>query len=122
MKGALVGSLIAEVEREPLGVGDLAGDGVETECFERDSAFAEPLVLGHRLDERFFGRRSGPVLVTKAGEEFVELELGFRGKDPESARGREAVTDVVARGGGFTGFRFGTGGELRIRTVRGDLR
>ena len=81
MKGALVSGLIAQVEGEPLGVGDLAGDGVEAECLERDGAMAEPVVLGHGLDERFFGWSGGPVLFAEAGEQIVEVGLGFRGKD-----------------------------------------
>src|SRR4051812_35136334 len=112
MKGALVRGLIAQVKREALSVGDLAGYGVEAERFERDGTAAEPVVLGHGLDERFFGECVRLMLAAKAGEEFVELELRFGRKDLEGARGREAVAGVVARGGGFAGFRFGTGREL----------
>ncbi len=122
MKGALVSGLIAQVKGEALSVGDLAGDGVEAGCLERDGAGAEPVVLCHVLDERFFRGCGRPVLGTKAGEEFIEIGLRFGGEDLEGARGREAMAGVVARGGGFAGFRFGAGRELRIRAVSGYLR
>ena len=75
MKGALVRGLIAQVKGEPLGVGDLAGDGIEAECLERDGAVAEPVVLRHGLDERFFSGRGRPMLTAKASEELVKVEL-----------------------------------------------
>jgi hypothetical protein len=80
------------------------------------------VVLGHGLHERLFGGGGGLVLVAEGGEEVVKVGLAFRGKHPEGAGGGEAMTEIVARGGGLAGCCLRTGRELRICLIGGDLR
>ena len=115
----MVGS---EVESEFALVDDLAGGVVEAGFFEPHGAMAKPVMLSHSLDERFFGRSLRLVLLLELSEELVELRLRFGTQHPELGGGGKAVTEVVARGGGFSSFRFWAGGELCVRLVRGDLR
>ena len=114
--------LVAEVESELAIVDELAGFEIEAGVFQAHGAMAQPVMLGHGLDERFFGGCCGLVLLLELGQEFEEVVLRFRWQHPEFARRGETVTEVVARGGGFPGFRFGAGGELRIGLIGGDLR
>ena len=102
----MVGS---EVESEFALVDDLASDVVEAGFFEPHGALAKQVVLGHGLDERFFGRSLRLVLLLELSEELVELGLGFGQQHPEFAEGGEAVTKIIARGGGFSRLRFRTG-------------
>jgi len=97
-----VGGLVAQVERELTIVDDLAGGVVEAGFFEPHGAMTEPVMLGHDLDERFFAGCGGLVLLLELSQELVELGLGFGTQHPEFAGGGEAVTEVVARGGGFS--------------------
>jgi len=55
MEAALVNGLIAQIEGELLRVDDLAGSEVEAGLLKLESPMAQPMVLGHGLDERFFG-------------------------------------------------------------------
>ena len=103
-------------------VDDLAGGVVEAGFFQPHGAVAEPVVLGHGLDERFFGRCLRLVLLPELGQEFKEVGLPFGRQHPEFAGGGESMTEIVARGGGLSRLRFWTGGELCVRLVRGDLR
>ena len=50
MEGAGVGGLVAEVEGEHLGFGDLAGLGVEAGVLEGLGAVGEPVRFGHVVD------------------------------------------------------------------------
>jgi hypothetical protein len=122
MEGALVRGLVAQIEGELAIVDHLAGGVVEAGFFEPHGAVAQPVVLGHGLDERFFGGSSRLVLFLEGGEEFEEFVLRFGRQHPEFAGWGEPVTEVVARGGGFPGFGFRAGGQLRIRPIGGDLR
>ncbi len=45
-----MGGLVAEVEREHLGVGDLTGLGVEAGVLEGLGAVGEPVGFGHGVD------------------------------------------------------------------------
>jgi len=76
-------------------------------------------MLGHGLDERFFGGCGGVVLLLELSVELVELGLGFGWQHPEFAERGEAVTEVVARGGRFSSLRFRAAGEFGIRLVGG---
>jgi len=100
--------LVAQVEGELALIDDLAGSEVEAGFFQPHGAVAEPVMLGHGLDERFFGGSLGLVLLLELGQELEELGLRFGGQYPEFARRSEAVTEVVARGGGSSCFRFWT--------------
>ena len=102
----MVGS---EVESEFALVDDLASDVVEAGFFEPHGAMTEPVVLGHGLHERFLGGSLRLVLLLELSEELVELGLGFGQQHPEFAEGGEAVTKIIARGGGFSRLRFRTG-------------
>ena len=101
--------LVAQVEGELAIVDDLAGGVVEAGFFEPHGAVAEPVMLGHGLDERFFGGCGGVVLLLELSVELVELGLGFGTQHPEFAEGGEAVAKIIARGGGFSRLRFRTG-------------
>lgn len=52
--------------------------------------------------------------------ERVEFFLVFPGQHREGAAG-EAVFDVVEAGGGFSGFGGGSGREMGVGLIRGDL-
>ena len=69
---------------------------------------AKPVVLGHRLDEGFFGGSLRLVLPLELGQEFKIVRLRFRWQHPEFAARGEAMTKIVARGGGASCFRFWT--------------
>ena len=122
MEAALVNGLIAQIEGELLRVDDLAGSEVEAGLLKLESPMAQPMVLGHGLDEGFFGGSCGLVLLLELGQELVELGLRFGRQHPEFAEGGEAVTEVVARGSGFSGLRFRAGGQLCIGPIGGELR
>ena len=113
MEGAVVGGLIAEEQCELAFLvfhWQIVGHG---DVLEALSALAEPVVLGHFLDEQGFGDGGWLVLGAEAAEEGVEFVLILRGKDGEGAG--EAVA------GGFPGFGFGSGAVLRVFLVRADL-
>ncbi len=50
MESAGVGGLVAEVERERLGIGDLSGLGIEAGVLEGLGAVGEPMGFGHGVD------------------------------------------------------------------------
>ena len=118
VEGAVVGGLVAKEERE-LAVlvfgGQIFGHRYVLEAL---GTLAEPVVLGHFLDQQGFGEGGGLVLGAKAAEESVEFVLVFGRQDGERAAG-EAVTEIVQAGRGFAGFGDGAGGVLRVGLVGG---
>ena len=55
MESARVGSLVAEIERKKLWVGDLTGSGVKAGALEVLRTIREPVGLGHGLHEDGLG-------------------------------------------------------------------
>ena len=100
--------LVAQVESELAIVDELAGGVVEAGFFEAPGTVAEPVVLGHGLDESLFGRSLRLVLLLELGQEFKVVVLRFGWQHPKFAAGSATVTEVVARGGGAAGLRFWT--------------
>jgi hypothetical protein len=68
-------------------VDDLAGGVVEAGFFEPHGAVAKPVVLGHGLHERFFGRSLRLVLLLELSEELVELGWDSDGSTQNSLKG-----------------------------------
>ena len=134
MKGAVVGCLIAQEQRELTVLLFLGQIRItHRKVLEALSALAEPVVLGHFCDQEGFGGGCGLVLGAKAAEEGVEFVLVFfqarttgtkrpvrlGGQDGEGAG--EAVAEVVEAGCGFTGFGDRACGVLRVGLVGADL-
>ena len=131
MKGAVIGCLVAKEQGELailLGSGQIFGHG---EVFIRPGttgakrpvhlealgALAEPVVLGHFLDEHAFSDGGRLVLGFQATEEGIEFILILCGENRKCAG--EAVAEIVQAGCGFAGFGDGAGGVLRVGLVGG---
>jgi hypothetical protein len=121
MEGAFVAAAIADVEGETLFV-DVAYL-IEALGFEKLGAAAQPLVLGHALDECIFGASHGAVLVSQIHEQIVIGVGTLAGQEKEvRVDVAETVAGSVVGGGGFALFRFGAGGMFGIDPVGCDLR
>src|SRR6185437_8763973 len=116
MEGTLVGGFIAQVESEALVV-----DGAvvqETVPLQHGGAVAQPVMLGHALDQDQFGTVFGAVLIFEVYGELVEFYGAFpREEDEHTASVGETVDNVVLRGCGLTLDRRRTAGEFGIGLV-----
>ena len=121
MEGALVGGFIAQVESEAFVI-----DGAvvqETESLQKRGAVAQPVVLGHALDQDEFGTVFRAVFIFEIHDELVEFYGAFPGEEDEHAASiGEPVDDVVLRRCGLTLARRRTAGELCIGLISCDLR
>ena len=87
---------------------------------EDEGALAQPVVLGHAVDQDFLGGSGGLVFGEEGIAQFVVLIALFPAKQSEGAG--EAVAEMVLGGGGATLGGDGTGGALGVLLVGGDLR
>ena len=67
MEGAGVGGLIAEIEGEEFGVGNLAGLWIEAGVLEGLGSIGEPVGFDHGVDEDGFGFGGGQVFGGQGG-------------------------------------------------------
>lgn len=119
MEGTVVGGLVAEEERE---LAFLIAEGqivCHSDVLETLGALAEPVVLRHILDQDGFGGGGGLVLGAEGVEELVEFMLIFGRQDVKGAG--EAMAQIVFAGCGFSGVSGGTGGELGVLAIGGNL-
>ena len=86
---------------------------------ERLGALRKPIVLRHFLNEHLFGDGGGLVL---GGEVALQLDVErfVFGREKAEVTG-ETMGEPVEGGDGFTGFGFGTGGELGVEPVGSEL-
>lgn len=83
------------------------------------AAFEVPTAFKDELEEDFLEGARGEEILAEAG---FELGKGFgHGGEYEESSGGEAVTQVVARRGGFARFGARSGGELGVGAIRRDL-
>ena len=121
VKGAVIGGLVAQEERE-LVVLVFGGEirFSQGDVLEALRALAEPVVLRHLFDQNRFGEGGGLMLGAKAADEVIEFILIFRGQDGEGAG--EAVAEIVHRGSGFAFRGFWSCAVLSVLLVGGYLR
>src|SRR5579863_2083187 len=82
-------------------------------------AEADPVMVGHALDENLFGKGGGLVFADEVVEQSAEVLLVFAGD--EAGAGGEAPGKAVAGRFGFAFVGLGTGGFLRVGLVGCDL-
>lgn len=89
MEGALVGGLVAKVERELFVVFDGAFR-IEAQTLQMNGTLPEPFVLRHAVDENLLGHAVGLVFVAETGLERFKFFPVFPTEKVETA-GRGAV-------------------------------
>jgi hypothetical protein len=121
VEGSLVGGLVAEVESQAFFVNGTVV--MKAVGLQKLRAIAQPMVLGHPLDQDQFGAAHGTMLAFEIDDELVVF-LGVLPwqKDEHAASIGEAVARVIAGRNGLALFRPGTGRELCIRLIGGYLR
>src|SRR5690242_6889849 len=96
MEGALVCRLIAQVESEAFVIDRAIVQ--ETESLQQGGAIAQPVVLGHALDQDQLGTVFRAVLVFEVDDELVEFYGAFPGEEDEHAASiGETVDDMILR-------------------------
>ena len=114
-EGAVIGGLIAQVEGERFFLVGGRAIAREGQVLEANSALAKPVMLGHALDEDFFGGSGGLVFAAERVEELIEGVLVFGGEHRED--GAETVFEGVATGDGFASFGGRSGGAKGVLAV-----
>jgi len=74
-------------ENELAFVDDLADGVVEAGFFKPHGAVAQPVVLGHGLDERFFGRCLRLVLLLELSPKFIDWVCDSEGSTQNPLKG-----------------------------------
>ena len=89
MESSLVGGLVAQVEGETFFVyGAVVGEAIG---LQQPGAVAQPVVLGHALDQNHFGAARGAVLAFEVDDELVIFACVLpRQEDEHAAPIREA--------------------------------
>ena len=116
-----MGGFIAQVQSETFVVDRAVVQ--ETVPLQQGGAVAEPVVLGHALDQDPLGTVLRRVFTFEIYDEIVEFLGAFPGEEDEHAASiGEAVDDVVLRRCGLTLARLRTAGEFGIGLIGCDLR
>jgi hypothetical protein len=117
LKDAVVVRLIADVGNKRFLHVFVKGFVFHFDRLQALGTLAEPMVLGHFVDQDLFGYRGGLVLVTESLFDLIEA-FGILAFEQEEGVTGEAMTEVVQAGGFFTSFRNGSGRVLRIFAIR----
>ena len=120
MEGAFVAGAVAHEQSQALVVERTVVS--EAAAFERFGATAQPVVLGHTVDQYALGFVFGAMLAVEIGEEeAVGFDAFAREEEENAVRVAEAVAGVIAGRGGFAFFRFGAGGLFGVGAIGGNL-
>ncbi len=116
VKRTVVGSSVAEIERQVFRLIAERQIAVKAHVLEAKGALGEPEMLGHFFDEQGFGLGGGLVFGAQVSEEIKEVVRVFPIEDQKAVAG-EAVAEGVFAGLRFALRGFWSGGELRIFAV-----
>ena len=121
LEGAFVAGAVAHEERQAFVVERAVF--FEAAALESFGAIAQPVVLGHAVDQDMLGFGFGAMLTQEsAAEDAIGFGAFERKNEKNVVVAAEAVAKVIAGRGGFALFRFGACGMFRVGSVGGDLR